>query len=559
MARVRAKPIADQNVFEISGKTKDGKTVSFNAITSDLAPGSELRKSFDKVTKSSIEIQKSFPWTSLMWMIFPAAFFIFIFFMLSRSRGQNVNGANPFKFAKSGARLSHASAVTVTFDDVAGQEEAKEELREVVEFLRFPARFLALGAKIPKGVLLIGPPGCGKTLMAKAIAGEASVPFFSISGSEFVEMFVGVGASRVRDLFAQAKQHAPCIIFVDEIDAVGRHRGAGIGGSHDEREQTLNQILVEMDGFDTSTNVIVIAATNRPDILDPALLRPGRFDRKVILAMPDVKEREAILTVHTKGKPISPDVNLRTIAKQTSGFTGADIANLVNEAAILSVRKGANTIGNQEFSEAIDRVIAGPERKSRVISKKEKEIKAYHEAGHALVAHHTAGADQVQKISIVSRGLMGGYTRFAPEDDRLLQTKKQLQAELSVALAGRAAEETMFGRYEISTGASNDLERATEVAMKMVKRWGMSDKLGPRVWGKTEGLVFLGKELAEERNYSEKTSREIDEEIGKFLKQAKEAAEKVISDREEMLKRIAQYLIEHETLEGEELEKLLNS
>ena len=388
-----------------------------------------------------------------------------------------------FSIGRSRAKKIEPSEMKITFDDVAGVEEAKQELQEVVEFLKFPERFLAMGAKIPKGVLLIGPPGTGKTLMAKAVAGEAGVPFFSISGSEFVEMFVGVGASRVRDLFEQAKRNSPCIVFIDEIDAVGRHRGAGLGGGHDEREQTLNQILVEMDGFDSGTNVIVIAATNRPDILDPALLRPGRFDRRVTLDNPDVKGRVQILEVHSKGKPLDDDVEMQVIAKQTPGFSGADLANLANEAALLAARLNKKRIGFAEFAESIDRVIGGPARKSKVISVREKEIVAYHESGHAIVGHMLANADPVFKVTIVSRGQMGGYTRFLPEEDRSLWSKAQFKDRIGAAMGGRAAEEIVFG--EVTTGASNDLEQATNIARSMVTRYGMSEKLGPRTFGKS--------------------------------------------------------------------------
>jgi cell division protease FtsH len=446
---------------------------------------------------------------------------------------------------------------TVTFVDVAGVEEAKEELNEVVEFLKYPEKFAALGARIPRGVLLVGPPGTGKTLLAKAVAGEAGVPFFSISGSEFVEMFVGVGASRVRDLFDQAKRNAPCIVFVDEIDAVGRHRGAGLGGSHDEREQTLNQILVEMDGFDTSTNVIVVAATNRPDILDPALLRPGRFDRHVVLDRPDIKGRKAILEVHVKGKPLDKDVDLSVLAKQTPGFSGADLANLVNEAAILTARANKKRIFMDEFNEAIDRVIAGPERKSRVISPREKEIIAYHEAGHALVAHLLPNADPVYKITIVSRGMAGGFTRLLPEEDRHLGTRTQFQDMLAATLAGHVAEELVLG--EMTTGPQNDIEQATKVARQMVTQWGMSERLGPRTFGRKEELVFLGREISEQRNYSEKVAEEIDDEVRRIIDHAYHVAKKTLTENRPKLDQIARKLIEVETIEGDDLMTLFNA
>jgi cell division protease FtsH len=446
---------------------------------------------------------------------------------------------------------------SVNFHDVAGVDEAKEELQEVVEFLKFPDKFLSLGARIPRGVLLVGPPGTGKTLLAKAVAGEAEVPFFSISGSEFVEMFVGVGASRVRDLFNQGKKHAPCIIFIDEIDAVGRHRGAGLGGGHDEREQTLNQMLVEMDGFDTKTNVIVIAATNRPDILDPALLRPGRFDRVVTIDIPDVKGRVQILEVHSKGKPISKEIDLEYISKQTPGFSGADLANLVNESAILAARKNQKSISAAEFNESVDRVMMGPARKSKVISTREKKITAYHEAGHALVGFLLPNTDKVSKVTIVSRGHAGGYTKSLPEEDKSLWSVKQFKEKMTFAMGGRAAEEINFG--EMTTGASNDLNQATEIARAMVTKYGMSDKLGPRTFGKKEELVFLGKEISEARDYSDKVAETIDIEVKSLLEEAYSTAKKMLNKNKSKLKQIAEQLIEHETLEGTILENLFNS
>jgi cell division protease FtsH len=429
-------------------------------------------------------------------------------------------------------------------------EEAKEELLEVVEFLKEPEKFVQLGARIPKGVLLVGAPGTGKTLLAKAVSGEAGVPFFSISGSEFVEMFVGVGASRVRDLFEQAKRHSPCIVFLDEVDAVGRHRGAGLGGSHDEREQTLNQILVEMDGFDTDTNVIIMAATNRPDILDPALLRPGRFDRRVVLDRPDIRGREAILKVHVRGKPLSEDVDLRALAKSTPGFVGADIENLVNEAAILAARRDKKVIEMDDFEESVDRVIAGPERKSRLISDEEKRITAYHEAGHGVVAHVLPKCDPVHKISIVARGLISGYTVALPEDDRRLLGKAKFRDDLAYMLGGRAAEELVF--EDVTTGAANDLERVTELARAMVTRYGMSNKLGPMTFGRKEELIFLGKEIGEQRNYSDAVAQEIDEEVRRIIGEAHERATDALVRHREQLDRIAQRLIEVETLDGDE-------
>jgi cell division protease FtsH len=473
------------------------------------------------------------------------------FFYLFIRQFQGANN-QALSFGKSKARMFSGDRPTVTFDDVAGVEEAKEELKEVVEFLKEPQKFINLGARIPKGVLLVGAPGTGKTLMSKAVAGEAGVPFFSISGSEFVEMFVGVGASRVRDLFDQAKRHSPCIVFVDEIDAVGRYRGAGLGGSHDEREQTLNQILVEMDGFDTDTNVIVIAATNRPDILDPALLRPGRFDRRVVLDQPDIRGREAIFRVHTRGKPVAADVDLEALAQSTPGFVGADIENAVNEAAILAARKGKRRIEMPEFHEAIERVVAGPERRSRVINEDEREVFAYHEAGHAVVAHSLPSCDPVRKISIVARGMAGGYTLTLPEEDRYIMQRSKMQDEMAKILGGRAAEEVVF--EEISTGASNDLEKVSQLARNMVMRYGMSDELGPLVYGKKEELVFLGKEIGEQRDYSEAMAEAIDREVKDFVTSAYDRAKRVLVEKREELDRVARALLDRETLSSDEFE-----
>jgi len=493
-----------------------------------------------------------FDWGSILISFLPLILFGGLLFFLFRSaKGANTQA---FNFSRSKARLADVNKPTVTFDDVAGVDEAKVELQEVVEFLQSPQKFLALGARIPRGVLLVGPPGCGKTLLSKAVAGQAGAPFFAISGSEFVEMFVGVGASRVRDLFDQAKRNAPCIVFVDEIDAVGRHRGAGLGGGHDEREQTLNQILVEMDGFDSSTNVIVLAATNRPDILDPALLRPGRFDRHVVIEQPDIHGRKAILEVHAKGKPLAKEVDMEVLAKETAGFSGADLANLINEAAILAARRDKKDIGMNEMEDSIDRVIAGPEKKGRVISQKEKDIIAHHEIGHALAAKMLPNADPVHKISIVARGMMGGWTRFLPTEDRHLWSVSQFEDRLVVSLAGRAAEEIIFD--EITTGAQNDLEQATSLARKMVTEYGMSTKLGPRTFGKREELIFLGREIHEQRNYSEKVATQIDEEVYQFIDKAYTTAKKILTDNKDSLKLIANRLIDKETIEEAEFEEL---
>jgi len=472
-------------------------------------------------------------------------------FVFRQAQGSN-NAA--LSFGKSRARMFTGDQPSVTFEDVAGVDEAKEELHEVVEFLREPEKFISLGARIPKGVLLVGPPGTGKTLLAKAVSGEAGVPFFSISGSEFVEMFVGVGASRVRDLFDQAKRHSPCIVFVDEIDAVGRQRGAGLGGSHDEREQTLNQMLVEMDGFDTDTNVIIVAATNRPDILDPALLRPGRFDRRVVLDRPDMRGREAILKVHVKGKPLGTDVELVVLARSTPGFVGADLENLVNEAAILAARRNKKMIGQPEMEEAIERVIAGPERKSRLISPEEKRIVAYHEAGHAVVMNAVPEADPVHKVSIIARGMAGGYTLALPEDDRTLMPRRKLIADMVGLLGGRAAEELVFD--DITSGAANDLERVTRMARAMVTRLGMSDSLGPMVYGQKEELIFLGREISEQRDYSEAVAEQIDDEVRRLVNDAHERAKSILLQYRDRLDAVAQRLLEMETITREEFESL---
>ncbi|MCH7997907.1 MAG: ATP-dependent zinc metalloprotease FtsH [Chloroflexi bacterium] len=477
-----------------------------------------------------------------------------LFYFLRQAQGGNNQAMS---FGKSKARMFTGNRPSVTFLDVAGVDEAKEELGEVVEFLKYPEKFAALGARIPKGVLLVGPPGTGKTLLAKAVAGEAGVPFFNISGSEFVEMFVGVGASRVRDLFEQAKRNSPCIVFIDEIDAVGRHRGAGLGGSHDEREQTLNQILVEMDGFETNTNVIIVAATNRPDILDPALLRPGRFDRQVMLDKPDIKGRIAILDVHAKGKPLDSGISLEVIAKQTPGFSGADLANLVNESCILAARRGKKKVTMSEFDEAVDRVIAGPERKSRVISEREREIIAYHEAGHALVGYLLPNADPPYKVSIVSRGMAGGFTRFLPEEDRHLYTKTQFKDMLAALLGGMASEELTFN--EATTGPQDDLQKVTTLARQMVTQWGMSEHLGPRTFGRKEEMVFLGREISETRNYSEKVAEEIDEEVRHIVDEAYKSATYQLTKHRDKLEQLVKALREEETIEGETLQAILEA
>ena len=486
---------------------------------------------------------------SFLPLILFGALLIYLFRRTRGSLNQTMN------FSRSQARQVSEDRPTITFEDVAGVDEAKVELAEIVEFLKDQEKFARVGARIPRGVLLVGPPGTGKTLISKAVAGEAGVAFFSISGSEFVEMFVGVGASRVRDLFRRAKEQAPAILFVDEIDAVGRHRGAGVGGGNDEREQTLNQILVEMDGFDERTNIIVIAATNRPDVLDPALLRPGRFDRRVVLDLPDVTGREAILGVHLKGKPLDETVDVSTVAKQTSGFSGADLANLVNEAAILAARENKDKIGIDEFDESVDRVMAGPARRSKKVSDKEKEIVAYHEAGHALVAANVPEADPVHKITIVARGAMGGYTRFLPEEDRGLLSKGQFEAAMAVSMGGKTAEELVFG--EATTGASNDLKQASNVARRMVTEFGMSEELGPRSFDQNEGLVFLGKELTQGRNYSDAIAEKIDSEIGKLLEKSKATAMRILTENRDCLDRLANRLIEVETLDGDQLNTLL--
>jgi cell division protease FtsH len=501
----------------------------------------------------NIEGTKSNGWLSLLTYVLPFLIFIgFWIFLMNQMQG---GGSKVMSFGKSRAKRLSVDSPKITFRDVAGVDEAVEELHEIKEFLENPKKFQALGARIPKGVLLYGPPGTGKTLLARAVAGEAGVPFFSISGSDFVEMFVGVGASRVRDLFEQAKQNSPCIIFMDEIDAVGRHRGAGLGGGHDEREQTLNQLLVEMDGFEMKDNIILIAATNRPDILDPALLRPGRFDRQIVVDRPDRKGRTKILEVHTRGKPLAKEINIDALAGQTPGFTGADLSNLVNEAALLSARHDKREITQIELEEGIMRVIAGPEKKTRVMSDKERLITAYHEMGHAIVGHYLEHSDPVHKISITSRGQALGYTISMPQEDRFLTTKAELTDNMAMTLGGRAAEEIVFG--EITTGASNDLEKVTATAKQMVMRFGMSEKLGPRVFGHDRGLPFLGREFSAEPDYSDEIACEIDDEIRRIVEGAHQRANDLLTEHRESLGTISEILVKRETIEKEEFQALL--
>ena len=546
--------------IDVSGDNLSAQGFDGQNYTSRKEPGSSIVEQLNDSGPSSVDISvrgnSGFgSFIGILFNFLPILFFGgLLIFMMRQAQG---NSSQTFSFGKSKAKKYDSDNPEVSFSDVAGVDEAKEELQEVVEFLKSPQKFIELGAKIPRGVLLMGPPGVGKTLMARAVAGEAGVPFFSISGSEFVEMFVGVGASRVRDLFDQAKKNSPCIVFIDEIDAVGRQRGAGLGGGHDEREQTLNQILVEMDGFDTGANVIVLASTNRPDILDPALLRPGRFDRRVTLDNPDVKGRQEILSVHAKGKPIDEDIDMEAVAKQTSGFSGADLMNLLNEAAILSARRDKKKIVYEEIAESIDRVIAGPEKKNKNITEKEKQMVAYHEAGHALVAHLLPYADPPFKVTIVARGQTGGHTRFLPEEETSLVTQNQLEARLAAALGGRVAEEIMF--YEVTTGAGNDLEQATNIARAMITRLGMSKKLGPRTFGKREELVFLGREISEQRDYSDTIAETIDDEVHSLVQTAYEVAKSLLNENLGKLSALAKYLVEHESVEGEELTNLLNS
>ncbi len=538
--------------------TVDGRVITA-VVNSNFEIGRELTERGLNVRGEQVTVEFDEPShaptiISILTSVLPLLIFVgLLIFMMRQAQGSNTQALS---FGKSRARLVTGNRPRVTFRDVQGVDEAKQELAEVVEFLRYPEKFTKIGAEIPRGVLLIGPPGTGKTYLSKAVAGEAGVPFFNISGSEFVEMFVGVGASRVRDLFEKAKQNAPALVFVDEIDAVGRQRGAGLGGSHDEREQTLNQILVEMDGFDTNETVIVLAATNRPDVLDPALLRPGRFDRRVMLDLPDIKGRESILDVHARDKPFEPDTDMPTIARQTPGFSGADLKNILNEAAILAARRNRTTIGMFELEEAIDRVIAGPQRKSRVMSQHEKRVTAYHEIGHALVAHLLKRADPVYKVTILPRGQMGGYTRFLPSQDRHLFSKSEFEDQLAVAMGGRAAEVLVFG--EMTTGASNDIQQATEIARRMVMQYGMSARLGPRSFGRREELIFLGRDIAEQRNYSDSIAESIDGEVSQLIGDAHRRASDILHRHHPELDKLAKNLVEVETLDVEAFQHLLD-
>ena len=542
--------------------TYKGASAETPKTRSRIEEGAKLVETLNTlgVTNEELQVVKvEFPpssmwenWAPILGAFLPIVLIgAFFFFILRQAQG---SGNQAFSFGKSKARMFTGDKPTVTFDDVAGAYESKEELKEVVEFLKEPQKFAALGARIPKGVLLVGPPGTGKTLMAKAVSGEAGVPFFSISGSEFVEMFVGVGASRERDLFEQAKRNSPCIIFVDEIDAVGRHRGAGLGGSHDEREQTLNQMLVEMDGFDTDTNIIIIAATNRPDILDPALLRPGRFDRRVVMDQPDVRGREEIFKVHVRGKPLAEDVDLEVLARATPGFVGADIENMVNEGAILAARRNRRNIGMTELTEAIERVAIGPERKSRVIPEEQKQVIAYHEAGHALVQEMLPHTTAVLKVTIIGRGMAGGYM-WPLDKDTMLRSRTEMEEEISVALAGRAAEEIVFGK--ITTGASNDLEQVTRIARRMVTALGMSDRMGPLTYGHKEEMMFMGREIGEHRNYSEDVAEAIDREVQRIIAEGYERTKNLISTYRDQLNKIAERLLEVETIDQQAFKSLM--
>ena len=536
--------LKDKSQYEIGYATDYGDELTTQLLKAEQA---------DKIASFDVKGTRTNGWISMLTYVLPFLLFIgFWIFLMNQMQG---GGSKVMSFGKSKAKRMSVDAPKITFRDVAGADEAVEELHEIKEFLENPKKFQALGARIPKGVLLFGPPGTGKTLLARAVAGEAGVPFFSISGSDFVEMFVGVGASRVRDLFEQAKQNSPCIIFMDEIDAVGRHRGAGMGGGHDEREQTLNQLLVEMDGFTMTDNIILIAATNRPDILDPALLRPGRFDRQIVVDRPDRKGRAKILEVHTRGKPLAKEINVDDLAGQTPGFTGADLANLVNEAALLAARTGKREIGQHELEEGIMRVIAGPEKKTRVMSEKERQITAFHEMGHAIVGHYLEHSDPVHKISVIGRGQALGYTISMPQEDRFLTTRAELTDSMAMTLGGRAAEEIVFS--EITTGASNDLEKVTATAKNMVMRYGMSERLGPRVFGHDHSQPFLGREFSSESDYSDEIAREIDDEIRRVVEGAHQRARDILTEHRETLDTISEILIRRETIEKAEFEALL--
>ena len=545
--------IADVTIGDetITGRLKDNQT-----FRTFMPPNDTTYLALLQSRNVQIHVEpksKTALWPSLLSTMLPFFLLIGLWLLMLRQAQSGSNQA--MSFGKSRARLHTENRPKVTFEDVAGVDEAKEELQEVIEFLKHPKKFQALGAKIPRGVLLVGPPGSGKTLLAKAVAGEAGVPFFSISGSEFVEMFVGVGASRVRDLFEQAKKSAPCLVFIDEIDAVGRQRGAGLGGGHDEREQTLNQLLVEMDGFDPNAGIIVIAATNRPDILDPALLRPGRFDRRIVVDNPDSRGRRAILDVHVRGKPLADDINIEILAKHTPGFSGADLANLVNEAALLAARRNKKKIMMSEMDEAIERVIAGPQRRSRILGPKEREIAAYHEGGHALLGKLLPNADPPHKVTILTRGMALGYVISAPPEDKYTYTRTELLDRITAMLGGRVAEELVFN--EVTTGAQNDFEQATELARKMVTEFGMSEKLGPLSLGRRHGPVFLGRDLVETRNYSEEIAYEIDKEVRRIIDECYQRAREALMGARERLNRLAKALLERESLEGEQIEKVL--
>jgi len=569
-SRVAVKPEINYSELlrQVQEQNVKGVTIVENSIKGQLADGTEFTtvapndpNLINTLRDKGVEIKAELPpqppwWTGIFSSLLPMLLLIGVwFFIMQQTQG---GGNKVMSFGKSRAKLNSEENLKVTFKDVAGADEAKQELEEVVEFLKYPKKFNDLGARIPKGVLLVGPPGTGKTLLAKAVAGESGVPFFSISGSDFVEMFVGVGASRVRDLFEQAKKSAPCIVFIDEIDAVGRQRGAGLGGGHDEREQTLNQLLVEMDGFAANEGIIIIAATNRPDILDPALLRPGRFDRQIVVDRPDVKGREEILKVHTKGKPIGDTVNLAVLARRTPGFTGADLSNLVNEAALLTARRDKKKIEMTEMEESIERVVAGPERKSKVISDKEKRLTAYHEAGHTLIGMMLKHTDPVHKVSIIPRGRAGGYTLMLPKEDRYYATRSELLDQLKTFLGGRVAEEVVLN--EISTGAQNDLERASSLIRKMITEYGMSDVLGPITFGrKQDHQVFLGRDISRDRNYSEEVAHAIDKEVKKYMEEAYVECRKMLNENIDKLHLIANALIERETLEASELEQLMKT